>query len=89
MTQNDTRGNRRVLQGVVTSDKMDKTVVVSVTRFYKHKLYKKFVHKSTRYKAHDVGNQCRAGDKVSIVESRPLSKDKRWRVQSIIERSKL
>lgn len=89
MTQDKDRGKKRVLQGIVASDKMDKTVVVKVTRYYKHSLFKKFVHSSKRYKAHDERNECRQGDTVTIVESRPLSADKKWRVQSIIERAKL
>ncbi len=74
---------RRTLQGVVVSDKMDKTVVVKVTRQVMHPRYKKFVRNSTRYKAHDPQEQCGSGDLVTIVESRPMSKQKRWRVQSI------
>ena len=83
------RGKRRIMQGVVTSDKMDKTVVVSVTRFFQHPLYKKYIHRSNKYKAHDARNECRVGDKVQIVENRPLSRDKRWRVTSIVERAKI
>lgn len=74
---------RRTLQGVVVSDKMDKTVVVKVTRQVMHPRYKKIVRDSTRYKAHDEASTCGVGDLVTIVESRPLSKQKRWRVQSI------
>lgn len=88
MAGEKTIGNKRVLQGVVAGDKMEKTIVVKVTRYFKHPLYKKFVHKSRRYKAHDERNECRIGDTVQIVECRPLSKDKRWRLQSIVERSK-
>ena len=75
--------SRRTLQGVVVSDKMDKTIVVKVTRQVMHTRYKKFVRHSTRYKAHDEASSCGEGDLVTIVESRPLSKQKRWRVQSI------
>jgi small subunit ribosomal protein S17 len=74
---------RRTLQGVVVSDKMDKTVVVKVTRQVLHARYKKIVRQSKRYKAHDEVESCGMGDLVTIVESRPLSKSKRWRVQSI------
>ena len=75
--------NRRRLTGVVTSDKMTNTVVVEVTRTYQHPLYKKVVHASNRFKAHnELG--AKAGDMVEIVESRPMSRDKRWVVQSII-----
>jgi small subunit ribosomal protein S17 len=75
--------NRRRMTGVVTSNKMQKTVVVEITRAYRHPLYKKVVHRSKRVKAHDeVG--CQIGDKVQIVESRPLSRDKRWVVETVI-----
>ena len=74
---------RRRMTGVVTSNKMQKTVVVEITRSYRHPLYKKVVHRSKRVKAHDeVG--CQIGDKVQIVESRPLSRDKRWVVEHIV-----
>ena len=76
----------RTLVGVVTSDKMDKTVVVIVTRRMLHKHYKKYVVRRMKYKAHDERNEYRLGDKVKIVESRPRSREKRWRVQSLIER---
>lgn len=72
--------NRKTLQGVVTSDKMAKTVVVSVTRFVKHPKYKKYVKISKKYKAHDEGNVYKTGDQVSIVECRPISKDKTFTV---------
>jgi small subunit ribosomal protein S17 len=74
---------KRTMQGVVVSDKMDKTVVVKVTRQVMHTRYKKFVRHSTKYKAHDAASSCGEGDLVTIVESRPLSKQKRWRVQSV------
>ena len=77
---------RRMLVGTVISDKMDKTVVVEVIRRYRHPRYKKYVHERLRYKAHDEGNDARTGDRVNIVESRPVSKDKRWRLQSVVER---
>lgn len=77
--------NRRRMTGVVTSNKMTKTVVVEVIRKFRHPLYKKVVHSSMRVKAHDeIG--CQMGDHVQIVESRPLSRDKRWAVESIIKR---
>lgn len=75
--------NVRHMTGVVTSDKMTKTVVVEVTRTYQHPLYKKVVHASRRFKAHDELG-AKVGDKVVIVESRPLSRDKRWVVESIV-----
>lgn len=78
------RGMRKTLLGVVVSDKMDKTVVVKVDRAVKHSIYLKTIKKSTRFKAHDEGNTCHVGDKVMIEETRPLSKDKRWKVKEII-----
>ena len=71
---------RRVMQGVVVSDKMDKTVVVNVERRFKHPLYKKFIRRTKKYMAHDETNQSKEGDVVSIRETRPLSKNKRWEV---------
>jgi small subunit ribosomal protein S17 len=76
----------RTLQGVVTSDKMDKTIVVQVTRRFLHKRYKKYVVRRVKYKAHDERNEYRVGDRVQIVEARPLSAQKRWRVNRLIER---
>lgn len=70
----------KILKGVVVSDKMDKTVVVSVSRFVKHPLYGKFYKVSKKYKAHDENNRCKVGDKVEIVETRPISKDKNFSV---------
>jgi len=74
--------------GAVVRDKMEKTIVVSVQRQYKHPLYKKIVRKHKKFKAHDENNDCKVGDVVEIIESRPLSKDKRWALNKIIERSK-
>ncbi len=74
---------RRTLQGIVVSDKMDKTIVVKVTRQVMHRRYKKIIRRSKRYKAHDEAETAGIGDLVTIVESRPLSKHKRWRIQSI------
>lgn len=82
------RGARKVRDGVVVSDKMDKTVVVLVERRVKHPRYHKTVTKSTRYKAHDEDNQAGTGDRVRIVETRPLSKDKYFRLQQVLERAK-
>ncbi|WP_333654782.1 30S ribosomal protein S17 [Dissulfurispira sp.] len=76
---------KKVYTGKVVSDKMDKTVVVAVTRTFQHPLYKKTVKKITKFKAHDEENRCKAGDTVQIIESRPMSKDKRWQVIKIIE----
>jgi small subunit ribosomal protein S17 len=81
------RERRRRLTGVVTSDKMDKTVVVSVERRYRHPFYKKVVRDIKKYMAHDESNDCRTGDRVTIVESRPYSRRKRWAVEEIVERA--
>lgn len=77
-------GARKMRQGVVISDKMDKTVVVLVEQLVQHSIYKKYVNRRKKYKAHDPENRCRIGDQVSIVETRPLSREKRWRVQEIV-----
>lgn len=77
---------KKVYTGEVVSNKMSKTVVVAVTRLTQHPVYKKTIKKITRFKAHDEDNQCNMGDQVSIIESRPLSKDKRWRVLDIVRR---
>jgi len=82
------RGARRELVGVVTSDKMTKTVVVQVTRRVKAPKFSKYVSKRTKYKAHDEHGEYHTGDTVMIVESRPLSKDKRWRVAKLITKAK-
>ncbi len=86
-TETTTKSRRRTLLGEVVSDKMDKTVVVQVIRRYKHPRYKKYVQERVRYKAHDERNEAKIGDKVRIIESRPLSKEKRWAVQAILERA--
>jgi small subunit ribosomal protein S17 len=80
------RGQRRAIVGTVTSDKMDKTVVVLVTRRVKDLRFHKFVTKRVKYKAHDEKNEYKTGDRVEIIETRPLSKDKRWKVSKLIER---
>ena len=77
-------GARKVRQGRVISDKMDKTVVVLVEQLVQHPVYKKYINRRKKYKAHDPENRCRIGDQVSIVETRPLSREKRWRVQDIV-----
>jgi len=82
------RGIRKNRVGFVVSDKMDKTVVVAVERLVKHPLYKKYIKQTSKFKAHDAENDCKVGDKVKIVETRPLSKTKRWRVVDIIEKAK-
>jgi small subunit ribosomal protein S17 len=82
------RGARKVREGIVVSDKMDKTVVVSVEDRVKHALYGKVMRRSVRLKAHDESNDCATGDRVQIMETRPLSATKRWRVVEILERAK-
>lgn len=82
------RGYRKTRTGIVVSDKMDKTVVVAVRTKVRHPLYGKMVNKTTKFKAHDEMNECGEGDTVRIMETRPLSKDKRWRVVEIIEKAK-
>jgi small subunit ribosomal protein S17 len=82
------RGRRKVRDGVVVSDKMTKTVIVLVQEAKPHALYKKVVRQSRRFKVHDEAEECRVGDRVRIAETRPLSKDKRWRVAEIIERAR-
>ncbi len=84
----DSRNLRKTRVGIVTSDKMEKTVVVSVTEHVKHPLYKKFVKRSYKMKAHDEENSCQVGDTVEVMETRPLSKDKHWRVVRIVEKAK-
>ena len=79
---------RKVKIGKVVSDKMDKTVVVAVEESIKHPLYKKIVKRTQRFKAHDERNECTIGDRIEIMETRPLSKDKRWRLVSIVEKAK-
>ena len=83
-----TRGHRKVRRGYVTSDVMDKTVTVTLEDRVKHPLYGKVVRKSKKVKAHDEANQCAIGDLVSIMETRPLSKTKHWRVVEILEKAK-
>ena len=81
------RNLRKTRVGMVVSDKMDKTVVVAIIDNVKHPLYKKIVKRTVRLKAHDEKNECRVGDRVEVMETRPLSKDKRWRVIEIIEKA--
>lgn len=77
----------KIYTAKVVSDKMDKTVVVAVTRLFQHAVYKKTVKKVSRFKAHDENNECKIGDTVKIIETRPLSKDKRWKVMEILDTS--
>ena len=82
------RNDRKVRVGKVVSDKMDKTVVIAIERLVQHPLYKKSIKKTVRLKAHDENNDSHIGDVVSIMETRPLSKDKRWRLVEVIQRAK-
>jgi len=82
------RGIRKSRTGVVVSDKMDKTIVVSIVRKAKHPLYNKTIKSSKKYKAHDENNEAKVGDEVMITETRPLSKDKRWRLVKIVRAAK-
>ena len=82
------RNLRKTRVGLVTSDKMDKTIVVSVTDNVKDPLYNKIVKRTYKLKAHDENNECRIGDRVKVMETRPLSKDKRWRLVEIVEKAK-
>jgi len=79
------RGKRKELIGVVVSDKMDKTIVVKVERLVRHPLYKKVIRKHKKYKVHDAHNIAKVGDKVRIMETRPLSKEKRWRLVEVLK----
>lgn len=81
------RGKRKVMIGMVVSNKMDKTVVVTVEQRVRHPIYGKFMLKKSKYKAHDERNECRVGDKVEMEETRPLSKEKRWRVKKVVEKA--
>lgn len=90
MSDNNTseRNFRKTRVGVVTSDKMDKTVVVAIAYRVTHPLYKKIVRRTYKLKAHDENNECGVGDKVRVMETRPMSKEKRWRVEQILEKAK-
>ena len=82
------KGRRKTKIGIVTSDKMDKTIVVTVEDFVRHSLYGKAVKVTKKFKSHDEQNECSIGDKVKIMETRPLSKDKRWRLVNVLEKVK-
>jgi len=82
------RGNKSTIKGVVVSNKMDKTIVVRAERLVKHAVFHKYIKRYEKYKAHDEQNRCQIGDKVLIIESRPLSKDKRWRMLEILEKAR-
>lgn len=81
------RNDRKIMIGTVVSDKMDKTVVVAVETNVKHKIYSKIQKRTYKLKAHDENNECHVGDKVKVMETRPLSKDKRWRVVEVVEKA--
>ena len=82
------RSNKRMIQGVVVSNKMDKTIVVRAQRLVKHSVFQKYVRNYVKFKAHDEKNICNVGDKVLIIESRPLSREKRWRMVEVLEKAK-
>ncbi len=84
MQENNRENRKKSRTGFVVSDKMDKTVVVAVERLFKHPLYKKTIKRLSRFKAHDEKNTCKTGDRVEIIETKPISKDKRWRVAKIL-----
>ena len=88
MSEEIKRNERKVRIGKVVSDKMQKTIVVAIEELIQHKLYKKAVKRTVKFKAHDENNEAKVGDKVSIMETRPLSKEKRWRLVSIVEKAK-
>ncbi len=88
MSESIKRNERKVRAGIVVSDKMDKTIVVKIEELEQHKLYKKSVKKTVKFKAHDENNEAHVGDKVSIMETRPLSKEKHWRLVKILEKAK-
>ncbi len=86
MAQSEERSRRKTRVGEVVSDKMDKTVVVAVTRLVRHPLYGRFVKKTSKFKVHDENNECQTGDVVKIMETRPISKDKRWRLVEVTKK---
>ena len=88
MSEEIKRNERKTRAGIVVSDKMDKTIVVKIEELEQHKLYKKSVKKTVKFKAHDENNEAHVGDKVSIMETRPLSKEKHWRLVKILEKAK-
>jgi small subunit ribosomal protein S17 len=83
------RNLRKIMIGTVTSNKMDKTIVVSVAKSVKHPIYKKVIKRTYKLKAHDENNECQIGDKVKVMETRPLSKEKRWRLVEILEKAEI
>jgi small subunit ribosomal protein S17 len=87
-TTSEVRGRRKVRQGVVVGDKMDKTVIVEIKTLVRHPLYGKIIRRSTKFKVHDENNEAGVGDTVEIMESRPISKEKRWRMVRVVEKAK-
>jgi small subunit ribosomal protein S17 len=87
-TTESARGRRKLRVGKVVSDRMDKTIVVSIERLVKHTVYGRYVRRREKFKVHDEKNECRIGDVVRFMETRPMSKDKRWRFVAVIERAK-
>ena len=87
-TTPEVRNRRKLRAGKVVSDRMDKTVVVSIERLVKHPVYKRYVRKRSKFKVHDEKNECHVGDVIRFMETRPLSKDKRWRFVEFVERAK-
>jgi len=87
MTSSTERGKRKVMTGTVVSDKMDKTAVVSIERLVKHVTYGKYVRRRNKFKVHDEKNECKIGDVIRFMETRPLSKDKRWRLVDFVQRA--
>ncbi len=81
------RASRKTRTGVVVSNKMDKTVVIEVENYSKHRLYGKIIKKTKKYKVHDENNECRVGDRIKAMETRPLSKEKRWRLFEIVKKA--
>jgi small subunit ribosomal protein S17 len=85
-TSGTERGKRKVMTGIVVSDKMEKTAVVSIERLVKHATYGKYVRRRNKFKVHDEKNECKVGDVIRFMETRPLSKDKRWRLLDFVQR---
>jgi small subunit ribosomal protein S17 len=88
VVEQEERGRRKLRVGKVVSDKMEKTVVVVIERLVKHPVYKRYVRRRTRFKVHDEKNECKEGDTIRFMETRPLSKEKRWRFVEFVERAK-
>lgn len=87
-SESNNKSIKKVREGTVLSDKMDKTVVVAVGRLKKHRLYKKYIRRTKNYKVHDEKNECKVGDTIRFVDTRPISKDKKWKMVEIIEKAK-